>query len=101
VLGSALSLVYDLRVIAAVWLRSPSEAVAVRARPAMAGGSEEADAAPAAVAPADGPLGRRLRQPEVIFVALVCTVATVALGIYPDPLLDLARDAGAALPGLV
>jgi NADH-quinone oxidoreductase subunit N len=103
VLGSAISLVYYLRVIAAVWMRSPSEAVAVRARPAMAGGSGEADVAPAAVAApaADGPIGSRLRQPEVVFVAVVCTIATIALGIYPDPLLDLARDAGAALPGLL
>jgi NADH-quinone oxidoreductase subunit N len=101
VIGSAISLVYYLRVIAAIWMRSPSEVVAVRARPAMAGASGEADVAAVAAPAPDGPIGTRLRQPEVVFVAVVCTVATIALGIYPDPLLDLARDAGAALPGLI
>ena len=45
VLGSAVSLAYYLRVVAAVWMRSPSEAPApvVRARPVIAGGSAEAD----------------------------------------------------------
>jgi NADH-quinone oxidoreductase subunit N len=88
VLGSAISLAYYLRVIAAVWMRSPSEAVAVR--PAMAGGSAEASEV----------VVERRRQPELVFVAVVCAVATVAFGIYPEPLLDVARDAGAALPGL-
>jgi NADH-quinone oxidoreductase subunit N len=97
VLGSAISLVYYLRVIAAVWMRSPSEAV-VRppltpgARPAIAGGSAEAEV--------DPPRPRML-QPEVVAVAVVCAVATVVFGIYPDPLMDVARDAGAALQSLV
>ena len=47
VLGSAVSLAYYLRVVAAVWMRAPSEAPApclVRARgPVIAGGSPEAD----------------------------------------------------------
>src|SRR5688500_10735532 len=45
VLGSAVSLAYYLRVVAAVWMRSPAEAPqpALRAQPAMAGGSSEAD----------------------------------------------------------
>ena len=30
----------------------------------------------------------------------VCAAATIAFGIYPEPLLDLANDAGAASPGL-
>jgi NADH-quinone oxidoreductase subunit N len=133
VLGSALSLVYYLRVVAAVWMRSPSEA-GVRparvpgARPAMAGGSPEAgrEGAPgdgprdqsdpaldrmiaarpagevqeaAAAAPA-GP-GERRRQAEVLVVAVLCALVTVALGIYPDPLFDVARDAGAAITSLV
>jgi NADH-quinone oxidoreductase subunit N len=93
VIGSAISLAYYLRVIAAVWMRSPSEAAALPApagRPAMAGGSQEADA----------PIGARLRQPEVVFVAVVCALATVFFGIYPDPLLDVARDAGEAFTNL-
>ena len=144
VLGSALSLVYYLRVIAAVWMRSPSEAVALASgrvgggggasRPAMAGGSPEADAeggrprgdgstegedvgARAAVPArrADGDevavgdgggrgaraSGARVRQPEVALVAVLCAVVTIALGIYPDPLFDVARDAGAAIASLV
>jgi NADH-quinone oxidoreductase subunit N len=88
VIGSAISLAYYLRVVAAVWMRAPSEAVAVR--PAMAGGSQEADAAE-----------KRLRQPEVVFVAVVCALATVAFGIYPDPLFDVAIDAGEAISGLL
>jgi NADH-quinone oxidoreductase subunit N len=109
VIGSAISLVYYLRVIAAVWMRSPSEAPAARVavgpgpggRPAIAGGSHEADAAAVAAGPAAPPVGRRVVQLEVAFVAVVCAVATVAFGIYPDPLFELARDAGAALTNLV
>ena len=124
VIGSAISLVYYLRVIAAVWMRPASDAAAVGgarvpgARPAMAGGSPEADADAAAVAPCppaatatrstetDGEAaaaapGRRLRQPEVVFVAVLCALATVAFGIWPEPLFDLARDAGAAIASLV
>jgi NADH-quinone oxidoreductase subunit N len=94
-------------VIAAVWMRSPSEAVAVRpvvpgGRPAIAGGSQEADTAAVAAVAAGPPAGRpRLVQPEVAFVAVLCALATIAFGIYPDPLLDVARDAGAALRSLV
>jgi NADH-quinone oxidoreductase subunit N len=93
VVGSAISLAYYLRVIAAVWMRSPSEAVerprlAPGGRPAIAGGSEE-------TAP------RAAVQVEVVFVAVICAIATVVFGIYPDPLLDVARDAGAALSSLV
>ena len=98
VVGSAISLAYYLRVVAAVWMRSPSEAVAVRpgrvpgGRPAMAGGSAEADVVEAPP--------RRI-QGEVLFVAVVCAVATIAIGVYPEPLFDVARDAGAALSSLV
>jgi len=130
VLGSAISLAYYLRVIAAVWMRAPGErpvaaAAAVAAgppRPAIAGGSAEAGADPAAVVAGarrggggggaggagdgggagddGGEPERRFAQPEVVGLALLCAAATVALGIYPSPLLDLARDAGASLTGL-
>jgi NADH-quinone oxidoreductase subunit N len=89
VVGSAISLAYYLRVIAAVWMRTPETRPAVpgaTARPAIAGGSAEADA--------------RLVQPEVVGVAVVCAAATIFFGVYPEPLLDLAHDAGAALTGL-
>jgi NADH-quinone oxidoreductase subunit N len=48
-----------------------------------------------------GPIGARTRQPEVVAVAVLCALATVVFGIYPSPLLDVARDAGAALVNLV
>jgi NADH-quinone oxidoreductase subunit N len=100
VVGSAISLAYYLRVIAAVWMRSPTEAVALRAgavsggRPLIAGGSQEADAE-------DAPAVRPAWQPEVLFVAIVCALATIALGIFPEPLFDVARDAANALTSLV
>ena len=56
VLGSAISLAYYLRVVAAVWMRSPDEAATPAAvgpggaRPAIAGAAPEGDADPAAVA---------------------------------------------------
>ena len=117
VLGSAISLAYYLRVVAAVWMRSP-EAVAAPApavgpggaRPAIAGGSPEADEEPGAVAAGGGEretvvggsatVDRRLRQPEVIFLGVLCAAATIVFGIYPSPLLDLANDAGASLSQL-
>jgi NADH-quinone oxidoreductase subunit N len=94
VVGSAVSLAYYLRVIAAVWMRAPSETSSslVRARPVIAGGSTEAD---------PEPLPARLLQPEVIFVAVVCAVATIVFGIYPQWLLDVAQDAGSAIRSLI
>jgi NADH-quinone oxidoreductase subunit N len=109
VVGSAISLAYYLRVVAAVWMRAPGESPAgtaavgpAAARPAIAGGSTEADADPAAVAASARLAGgtRRLIQPEVIGLAVVCAAATVFFGIYPSPLLDVARDAGAAFTNL-
>jgi NADH-quinone oxidoreductase subunit N len=96
VIGSAISLAYYLRVIAAVWMRSPSEAVVPAAgrQPVIAGGSQEADAEEPVVV-------RRPWQGEVLFVAIVCALATIVLGVYPEPLFDVARDAGEALTGLV
>lgn len=119
VIGSAISLAYYLRVVAAVWMKeapAAAPAVALAARPIMAGGSQEADdeARAAGVEPgADvgvvvsedvgepAVVGPKLNQPEIIFVALVCAIATVAFGIYPEPLLNVAKDAGAALTSLI
>jgi NADH-quinone oxidoreductase subunit N len=125
VLGSAISLAYYLRVVAAVWLLAPEEAPAARAaiapggRPAIAGGSPDAEPEgpaerarqrEAAARRGATPARRRetaaklvprpARQPEVVAVAVICALATLALGIYPSPLFDVARDAGAALSGL-
>jgi NADH-quinone oxidoreductase subunit N len=83
VIGSMLSLVYYLRVIAAVWMGP-----AIAPVPAMAGGSPEADA---------GPLRPARATVETIAIACLAGAATVFFGIIPDPLLDVAADAGRAL----
>jgi NADH-quinone oxidoreductase subunit N len=44
--------------------------------------------------------GRRLVQPEVIGLGVLCAAASVFFGVYPSPLLDLAQDAGAAFTNL-
>jgi NADH-quinone oxidoreductase subunit N len=88
VIGSVISLVYYLRVIAVMWMgRYEVELPTVpprRVRP-VAGWSPEADAR---------------AQPEVVAVAVLAAAATIALGILPDPLFDVARDVSSALPGL-
>ena len=123
VLGSAISLVYYLRVIAAVWMRPASDAApgslrAPGARPAIAGGSPEADdpeeprregAVPArregsevAAAEAAARPGRiASASPRSRSWRCCARWPTVAFGIYPEPLFDLARDAGAAIASLV
>jgi NADH-quinone oxidoreductase subunit N len=103
VIGSAVSLAYYLRVVAAVWMRAPAEQRVVAPgppRPAIAGGSAEADTDPEAVAAAARVSGRRLIQPEVVGLGVLCAAASVFFGIYPSPLLDLAENAGAALTNL-
>jgi NADH-quinone oxidoreductase subunit N len=119
VIGSAVSLAYYLRVVAAVWMReAPATAVTLSARPIMAGGSPEADDEDIAAGREPGAdtgrvvaddftesavvvSGPRLSQPEVIFVAVVCAIVTVAFGVYPEPLMDIARDAGEAFTSLL
>ncbi len=85
VVGSIISLVYYLRVIAAMWfgpieIRLPGPA-ARHVRP-VGGWSPEADAK---------------AQPAVTGVALVCAAATVFFGLIPAPLFELARSVGTAL----
>jgi NADH-quinone oxidoreductase subunit N len=82
VIGSMVSLAYYLKVIAAMWMQdapAPGTALAT-GRPAIAGGSPEADAPRV--------------QPETWFVALLFGAATLFFGIVPSPLFDLAVDAG-------
>jgi NADH-quinone oxidoreductase subunit N len=102
VIGSAISLAYYLRVVSAVWMRGTERASAAVAggtpRPAIAGGSVEADADDGAAAA--GPAARVSAQPELVGLALLCAAATIFFGVYPEPLLDLARDVGAALTGI-
>jgi NADH-quinone oxidoreductase subunit N len=89
VVGSMISLVYYLRVIAVMWM-GPIDielpTVPRRRVPRMAGWSPEADAR---------------AQPEVVLVAVVAAAATIIFGVYPDPLFDVARDVGTALGGLL
>jgi NADH-quinone oxidoreductase subunit N len=104
VLGSALSLAYYLRVVAAVWLAGPEESrapaplVSPGTRPAIAGGSQEADAEAATVVERRRAVGS---QAEVAIVAVLCAALIFAIGVYPEPLFDVAKDAGAALKDLL
>jgi NADH-quinone oxidoreductase subunit N len=97
VIGSAVSLAYYLRVIAAVWMRP---AAAASLTPVIAGGSVEADAESRAAGLEPGET-RRLMQPEVLFVAALCAAATIFFGVYPEPLLDVAREAASAFTSLI
>jgi NADH-quinone oxidoreductase subunit N len=92
VVGSMISLAYYLKVIAAIWMTPAAEAsndVAIVAsgpggpEPVLAGGSDEAASMSA--------------QGEVVAVAVIFGVLTVVLGVVPQPLFHLVRDAGAAL----
>jgi NADH-quinone oxidoreductase subunit N len=114
VIGSMISLVYYLRIIAAVWMRPAPEAgaaVATRPLPAMAGGAPEADERGAGTTPgidreapdfdeaamAEASFTRVPLQWEVAFVALVSAAASIAFGIVPGPLFDAAADAAGSL----
>jgi NADH-quinone oxidoreductase subunit N len=80
VVGTMISLVYYLRVVAAVWMR-PAPA------PAIAGGSPDADA--------ERPPGTRCLM--IVVPTILAAAATVAFGVYPDPLVDWASAAGESL----
>jgi NADH-quinone oxidoreductase subunit N len=88
--GTMISLAYYLRVVAAVWMR-PAGATRPRPAagemPAIAGGAPEADAI-------DPRAGSRwyLTGPAIVMAA-----ATIFFGIVPQPLVDAAQQAGAAL----
>jgi NADH-quinone oxidoreductase subunit N len=89
VLGSVVSLVYYLRVVAVMWMgRVEVELPTLprrRVKP-VAGWSPEADAR---------------AQPEVVAVAGLFAAATIFFGIVPSPLFDAARDVGTALANLL
>jgi NADH-quinone oxidoreductase subunit N len=113
VIGSMISLGYYLPVIAAMWMRpSPADEGAAEVSapprpagdapaggplPAIAGGSSEIDAE--AEPPTRGLTGSpaSVRQPEVVFVAVLAGAATLFFGIVPQPLFDLVRHAGSGL----
>ena len=88
VVGSVISLVYYLRVVAVMWMgRYEVELPGLprrRVKP-VAGWSPEADVR---------------AQPEVAAVAILFAAATIFFGIVPDPLFDAARDVGTSLSSL-
>ena len=89
VIGSMISLAYYLKVIAAMWMaEAPVAGTALQTsgRPALAGGSAEADTP-------------RI-EPETWFVALLFGAATLFFGILPSPLFNLAVHAGRSLTRL-
>ncbi len=116
VIGSMISLGYYLRVVATIWMGAASEPVPIAAtRPVayapIAGGSQEADKDGGQAAVPDGATaggaggawpvpGQALAYPEVAFVALVFSAASVFFGIFPSPLFNLAAHAGHAISGL-
>ncbi|HYC80719.1 MAG TPA: NADH-quinone oxidoreductase subunit N [Solirubrobacterales bacterium] len=87
--GTMISLAYYLRVVAAMWMRPDSEAAAPGAEPAIAGAAPEAD-------PIDPGAGRR---PYLLAPAVLCAAATIFFGVIPQPLVDFASHAGAAIFG--
>ena len=106
--GTMISLVYYLGVVAAVWMRPAPEPAAARGPlPAMAGGSQEADAADGEADPGwtgYGPPVDRVtgaRCPAIIGLTLLATAATLFFGIVPSPLVDWAANAGEAIGSLV
>ncbi|HET6448312.1 MAG TPA: NADH-quinone oxidoreductase subunit N [Conexibacter sp.] len=103
VIGSMISLGYYLRVVATMWMReAPAPAVGATGLPVIAGGSQEADALLGGEPGSDVSIGiAPVRpQPEVLAVAWVAALATIVLGIVPQPLFELAADAGRALTGI-
>ena len=85
VVGSMISLVYYLRVVAAMWMAPEALSTPVRQMRPASGASPEADAR---------------AQPETVAVALVCAALTIAIGIFPSPLFDLAVQVGTSISGI-
>jgi NADH-quinone oxidoreductase subunit N len=85
--GTMISLVYYLRVVAAVWSGPSRQAAPADAVPAIAGASPEADAI-------DPDAGTR---PYLVAPALIAAAGTVVFGIVPEPLVKFAEHAGASI----
>jgi NADH-quinone oxidoreductase subunit N len=90
VVGSMISLVYYLRVVATMWM-GPLE-IQLPVRPGRA---------PRRVRPVGGwsPEGDARAQPEVSVTAIVTGAAVVFFGILPGVLFEVASDVGTALGG--
>ena len=89
VVGSMISLVYYLRVVAVMWMGRVEVDLPTtpprRVKP-VGGWSPEADAR---------------AQPEVTAVAVLAGAATLLFGIVPSPLFDAARDVGTSISTLL
>jgi NADH-quinone oxidoreductase subunit N len=84
--GTMISLAYYLRVVAAMWMR-PEAGAAPTELPAIAGASPQAD-------PVDPDAGRRI---YLVGPALLAAAGVVFFGVIPQPLVEFAQHAGAAL----
>ncbi|HWB69184.1 MAG TPA: NADH-quinone oxidoreductase subunit N [Solirubrobacterales bacterium] len=84
-IGTMISLAYYLPVVAAMWMGGEERSTG--AMPAIAGASPEADAI-------DERAGRRW---YLVGPALLAAAAVVFFGVIPQPLVDFAQQAGAAL----
>jgi NADH-quinone oxidoreductase subunit N len=84
--GTMISLGYYLRVVAAMWMRPAAER-APAAMPAIAGAAPEADA----IDPGAG------RRTYLAGPALLGAAGTVFFGVIPQPLVEFAEHAGAAI----
>jgi NADH-quinone oxidoreductase subunit N len=94
VVGTMVSLVYYLRVVAAVWMRpEPAPSPTGEPMPAIAGGSPkvEAEAEPLTWSPTARGASR---CGLVVGSGLICAAATIFFGVIPSPLVDWASAAG-------
>ena len=85
VLGSAMSLTYYLRVVAAMWMSGEPSDQRVPTDAIPAGAAPEADAK---------------RHPELVSIAVLATAATLLFGFWPGPLVDLANYVAVAFGAL-
>jgi NADH-quinone oxidoreductase subunit N len=100
VVGSMISLGYYLRVVATIWMRP-----ALTGQPAMAGGSQEADADLAPGSVEDASPGAAAAAPtlhfEVAWVAVASAAAVIVFGIFPSPVFSFAAHAAHSLSHLL
>ena len=105
VIGTMVSMAYYLRVLAAVWMR-PAEEGAQLSMPAIAGAAPQDSPVEGTAQGAGGAslAGGDQTEPRgasrcllVVGAGVVCAAATVAFGVWPDPLVDWATNAAASL----
>ncbi|MGH2955943.1 MAG: NADH-quinone oxidoreductase subunit N [Solirubrobacterales bacterium] len=100
VIGTMVSLAYYLRVVAAVWMQPEPAARPGKPMPAIAGGAPDAGSSAARPGPALGKRGiprGASRCGLVVGSGILCAAATIAFGVYPDPLIDWATHAASSL----